>query len=281
MRFNLKSIVIIVLGNLVFALSVNFFILPYDILSGGVAGVALIFNKLFNWDTVIVIDLLVVITFIMSWVFLGKEFTAKTLISSIVYPIFITALAKIDYTIEADPILMAAIGGAIGGAGLSIVLKENASTGGMDVPAIIIHNLSKVPLAKVMFVMDCVVVLMGLVSYSPAEVMLGILYIYTCNAVIDRMIVPKANTAVSLFIISDHQQEICDYIHNALERGTTIIAAKGGYTKENKDVIMTVISKAQYGQLEKEIDKIDKYAFVIISDAKEIKGEGFTYEYRV
>ncbi|MDO4377858.1 MAG: YitT family protein [Erysipelotrichia bacterium] len=281
MKFDFKSIVTIILGNLIFAVSVNFFVLPYDVLSGGVAGIALIVNKIFNWNTVIVIDSLIIITFIMAMLFLGKEFTLKTVISSIVYPIFITLLSKIDYFIVADPILIAVMGGAIGGIGLSIVLKQNASTGGMDVPAIIIHNITHLPLAKVMFLLDSFVVLMGVISYSVEEVMLGIVYVYICNAVINKMIVPKTDSAVSLFIISDHQKDICAYIHNVLERGTTIINAKGGYTNENKEVIMTVISKAQYNNLEKEIEKIDKYAFVIISDAKEIKGEGFTYEYRV
>ncbi len=281
MKFSLKSVFIIILGNLIFALSVNYFVLPYDILSGGVAGIALILNSLFGLNTVLVIDALVIITFIMGWFFLGKEFSIKTVLSSIVYPLFITVLSQFPYAIEADPILMAVIGGAIGGVGLSIVLKENASTGGMDVPSIIIHNYTHIPLSHIMFIMDGIVVLMGLISYSAAQVMLGILYIYVCNAVIDKMIVPKANSAVSLLIISNHQDEICDYIHNELERGTTIIPAKGGYTSDVKEVIMTVISKGQYHKLEQEIDRIDKYAFVVISDAKEIKGEGFTYEYRV
>lgn len=281
MKFDFKSVMTIILGNLIFAVSVNFFVLPYDILSGGVAGIALILNKLFSWNTVIVIDILIVVTFVMAWIFLGKEFTVKTVISSIVYPIFITLLAKVHYNLEADPLLVAIMGGAIGGIGLSIVLKQDASTGGMDVPSIIIAKYTHIPLAHVMFALDSFVVLMGIISFSVEKVMLGILYIYVCNAVVNKMIVPKTDSAVSLFIISDHQQEICDYIHNILERGTTIINAKGGYTNEKKDVIMTVISKAQYNNLEKEIEKIDKYAFVIISDAKEIKGEGFSFEYRV
>lgn len=281
MKFDFKSVITIILGNLIFAVSVNFFVLPYDILSGGVAGIALILNKLFSWNTVIVIDILIIATFIMAWIFLGRDFTVKTVISSIVYPVFITLLAKVQYNLEADPLLVAIMGGAIGGIGLSIVLKQDASTGGMDVPSIIIAKYTHIPLAHVMFALDSFVVLMGIISFSIEKVMLGILYIYVCNAVVNKMIVPKTDSAVSLFIISDHQQEICDYIHNILERGTTIINAKGGYTNEKKDVIMTVISKAQYNNLEKEIEKIDKYAFVIISDAKEIKGEGFSFEYRV
>ena len=96
-----------------------------------------------------------------------------------------------------------------------------------------------------------------------------------------KFIIPKNQSAVSLFIISECKEEICQYIHDELSRGTTIIKAKGGYTNNEKDVILTVIEKKQYRQLEKELEKIDKHAFVIISDAKEIKGEGFTYEYRI
>ena len=120
-----------------------------------------------------------------------------------------------------------------------------------------------------------------MVAFSVEKVLLGIVFIYTCNAIINKFIIPKNQSAVSLFIISECKEEICQYIHDELSRGTTIIKAKGGYTNNEKDVILTVIEKKQYRQLEKELEKIDKHAFVIISDAKEIKGEGFTYEYRI
>ncbi len=93
--------------------------------------------------------------------------------------------------------------------------------------------------------------------------------------------VPKSNEAIALYIITSETEKIKEYIHNNLYRGTTILQAKGGYTNEDREVIMTVVKRNQYNSLNKYIEEVDPYAFVIVSDAKEIKGEGFTYEYRV
>lgn len=271
----------VIFGNFIYALCVKLVVLPYDVLSGGCAGLALILNKLFNVDVTITLDILIIACFLLGLIFLGKEFSMKTLLSSIVYPVFITILSPLDLYIEADPILMAVAGGAIAGIGLCVVLREDASTGGTDIPSIIVSNLLNIPVGYVLFFFDGVIALLGVVAFSVEKVLLGIVFIYTCNAIINKFIIPKNQSAVSLFIISKCKDEICQYIHDELSRGTTIIRAKGGYTNEDKDVILTVIEKNQYRQLEKQLEKIDKHAFVIISDAKEIKGEGFTYEYRV
>ena len=93
--------------------------------------------------------------------------------------------------------------------------------------------------------------------------------------------VPKSNEAVALYIITEKKQDICEFIHIDLSRGTTLLQGKGGFTEQDKDIILTVVSKNQYVTLSNFIEKTDPYAFVIVSDAKEIKGQGFTYEYRV
>lgn len=271
----------IILGNFIYALCVKLVVIPYDVLSGGCAGLGLIFNKLFGFDLTITIDVLIIACFLLGVVFLGKEFSMKTLLSSIVYPMFITILSYVDIYIEADPILMAVAGGAVAGFGLMIVLREDASTGGTDIPSIIVSRLLNVPVGYVLFFFDGVIALLGIVAFSFEKVLLGIVFIYTCNAIINKTIIPKNQSAVSLFIISDHYKEISKYIHDELNRGSTFLKGKGGYTNEEKEVILTVIEKKQYRQFEKKIEEIDPHAFIIISDAKEIKGEGFTYEYRV
>ncbi|MGI6508980.1 MAG: YitT family protein [Erysipelotrichaceae bacterium] len=281
MSERIKSILLIILGNFIFAIAVVYFVLPYNILSGGVAGVGIIVEQLFDISATITIDILVVSTFIMGFLFLGKEFALKTIISSIVYPIFITVLSYFPYHVEADILLIVIYGGILTGVGLSLVLREEASTGGMDVPAIIIHKYTGLPLHIAFFIVDAITALVGVLVFSVQDVMIGLVFVYIYNVVINKMMVPKSGRAVSLFIISEKKDEINTYIHDKLNRGTTVVPVKGGYTEEEKEAIMTVVSKQQYHQLEKVIEKIDKFAFVIVADAKEIKGEGFTFEVRV
>ncbi|HPW52735.1 MAG TPA: YitT family protein, partial [Erysipelotrichaceae bacterium] len=251
------------------------------ILSGGVAGIGIIVEQLSGISATIVIDILVISTFILGYLVLGKEFALKTFISSIVYPIFITVLSYFPYHIEADPYMIVIYGGILTGIGLSLVLREDASTGGMDVPSIIMHRYTGMPLHIAFFIVDSITALVGVLVFSIQDVMVGIVFVYLYNSVINKMMVPKTDRAVSIFIISEKKDEINEYIHTKLDRGTTLVPVKGGYTDENREAIMTVVSKQQYHNLEKVIEKIDKFAFVVVSDAKEIKGEGFTYDIRV
>ena len=273
---NWKNYLIVILGNLLLAISVSYFVLPYDILSAGVAGIAIILRALFNCDTTLVIDLLVIGFFIMGYFFLGRDFTIKTALSSVVYPVFITILGKIPVHIEADKLLIAIFGGAIAGLGIGMVIKVGASTGGTDIPPMIIHKYTGWPIALLIGIMDGILVLGGLIAYSVQDVMIGLVYIIISNSIIDKVVVPRAG-AVKLLIISEKYEEICLYIHDRLDRGTTILEGRGGYTGTNRPVVMTVVSLAQYNMLSEELAGIDPEAFVIVSDARDVKGEGFSY----
>ncbi|MGI6607806.1 MAG: YitT family protein [Erysipelotrichaceae bacterium] len=281
MSEKVKSILLIILGNFIFSIAIVYFVLPYNILSGGCAGIAIILEETFGMNPTAVIDFLVVSTFISGYFLLGKEFALKTFISSLVYPLFLTVLSYFPYHIEADPIIITVYAGVLTGIGLSLVLREDASTGGMDIPAIALHKYTGLSLPVTMFIIDAIIAVVGILVFSIQDVMNGLVYVYLYNSVINKMMVPKTDRAVSLFIISEKKDEINEYIHDKLERGTTLVPVKGGYTADDKEAIMTVVSKQQYHQLEKVIEKIDKFAFVIVADAKDIKGEGFTYEIRV
>ena len=281
MKNTIKDIIVVLFGNFLLAASVVFFVIPNSILSGGVAGIAVITKELFAFPENIVIDICVISAFILGAIVLGREFTIKTALSSIIYPIFLELLLKIPINFELEMMLSCIFGGAIAGIGIGLVFRHNASTGGTDVPCIIIAKYTGINVSTVVMAMDVLVCLAGLVAYGIQEVLYGVVYIYCSSYAINRVMVPKTDEAVALYIISSECRKICDYIHVDLFRGTTIINATGGYTNEKRDVILTVVSKSQYMALTNFVEKTDPYAFVIVSDAKEIKGEGFTYEYRV
>lgn len=259
------------------ALSVEFFVLPYDILSGGVAGIAVIVTKFINVDGQVVIDILVIALFIIGALVLGREFALKTFLCSLTYPIFLRLLASIHYNLEVSKLLACIYGGAIAGAGIGIVLRFDASTGGTDIPPLIVHKYTGWSIAVLMWVMDAAICVAGLVAYGVEDVLLGIIYIYLSSYAINKVVVPKTDEAVALQIISDKKPEICDFIHDKLKRGTTIMPARGGYTNVEKEVILTIVYKNQYRQLLDFIEEKDPSAFVVVSSAKEVKGEGFSY----
>ncbi|MBR0385373.1 MAG: YitT family protein [Erysipelotrichaceae bacterium] len=281
MKSKAIDILVILFGNFLLAVSVAFFVLPHNILSGGVAGIAVICNALFGFAENVVIDISVVATFLLGAVVLGREFTMKTALSSLVYPIFMELLLKIEVNMEMDMMLACVFGGAIAGAGIGLVFRHNASTGGTDVPCLIIAKYTGLNISSVVMAVDALVCMAGLIAYGIEDVFFGIVYIFMSSYAINRVMVPKTDEAVALYIISSKCQEICEFIHIDLYRGTTLLNAVGGYTNEARQVILTVVSKSQYGVLTHFLEKTDPYAFVIVSDAKEIKGEGFTYEYRV
>ena len=141
MRIKIVNSLIILLGNLLLAIGVQMFILPFSILSGGVAGVAVALYPLFHIDYEIIINSLIIVLFVIGWLVLGKEFAFKTILSSISYPIFLSVISPYLPTLELDPILASVYGGLVCGVGIGLVMRCGASTGGMDIPPLILNKL--------------------------------------------------------------------------------------------------------------------------------------------
>ena len=281
MKNKILDILGILFGNFLLAVSVAYFVLPFDILSGGVAGISIITKGLWGWSPTVTIDVLVIGLFIIGAIVLGKEFALKTALSSLVYPFFLEFLVRLPVKLEIDALMAVVFGGLIAGLGVGIAFRHDASTGGTDIVSLIANKYLGVQVSTAVMVTDGIITLRGLIAYGMQDVLMGIIYIYASGVAINKVMVPKINEAVALYIITDKKKDICEYIHNVISRGTTLLHGKGGFTEQDKDIILTVVSKNQYMHLSNYIDQVDPYAFVIVSDAKEIKGEGFTYEYRV
>lgn len=276
-----KDSIIIIFGGFLLAFSVTYFVIPYDILSGGVAGTAVIISQLYGYNITWLINIFMVACFLLGLLFLGKEFALKTLLGSLSYTVSVDLLSQFPMNIEVSPLLAHVFGGVIAGIGIGLVFSHNGSTGGVDIPQLILSKMTGIELATIVLVTDGLSALAGLLVFGAEEVMLGIIYIYASSVAIDKVMVPQYGEAVAVYIISDKVEELCNFIHIDLYRGTTLIPAIGGYTQNDRKVILTVISKQEYVKLNNLIERIDPTAFVIVSEAKEIKGEGFTYEPRV
>lgn len=288
MKQNTKEILFeyawVIAGNLTLAIGVAWFILPNNVLTGGLAGIAIALEPIIHMEPELVINILTVVLFILGSLILGKKFAMKTIISTILYPLSLSLLTFISQryipqdTFQMDAYLATIYGGALMGIGIGCVFRTGASTGGMDIPPLIINKYTHVPLPTLVLIVDALTVLLGAAVYGLQAALTGILSVWVSSYMINRTMMLGGHDARNVMIVSNKYDEIMNQVHDLLERGTTILQAEGGFSKTNKPVLMVVISKKQMPKLQHMISHIDPEAFVIVMEAKEVQGLGFTYE---
>lgn len=277
---SMKDIFYVILGNIILAAGVSFFIVPNNILSGGVAGIAVAIAPVINISTTMIINGLTFILFIGGILVLGKNFAIKTLLSTILYPAFVSVFSVMSETIHitSDPMIASIYGGILVGAGVGLVFKTGASTGGMDIPPLIAHKYTHIPLATLVLITDGLTVMLGLSIYGIEPALIGLISVWTSSYMVNKMLMLGLSEAKSLMIISEKYEEILSQIATQVDRGATIINAEGGYRRDKRPVLMVVILKKQFPLVNRIITSIDPGAFVIVNDVNEVQGEGFTYD---
>lgn len=287
----LKNIALTVLGTLLLSLATSLFILPYDLVVGGMSGLAILLNAIFPlgkelWVTIVSISL-----YLLGLIFLSKDFAMKTLISAIIYPAGVAlfsplaspdALGGMFYLPGSGygdvAILLAALfGGIITGVGCAVTFLGGGSTGGVDILAFIICKyFKKLNNAHVLFSLDALIVVVALfVMHDLVLILLGIICAFVTALVIDKIFLGEDRAFVANIISVAHEQ-INKEVIERLDRTTTIISATGGYTGKNYQMLMVTFTINQYAELLGIISRNDKNAFVAIHPAHEINGEGFS-----
>ena len=270
----------VVVGTFILAIAVETFIIPYRILSGGVAGIAVALQPLLHVSATLIANSVLIILLIIGSFILGKEFLKNTVLSCIAYPIF-TSILNGRVNVVVDPILASFYGGLIAGAGVGIVLKTGASTGGMDIPPLIINKLTGIKLSTLVLITDFLTVLLGLFVYDLSAVLLGLVSVFMSSVAISKVLTINGTVSKAVQIISVKYEDILKEIDVQLERGATLLQGYGSYTGEEKRIILCVVSDRQYGTLIEIVKEIDPSAFIITTDATDMHGEGFTYGFRI
>ncbi len=270
----------VVVGTFILAIAVETFIIPYRILSGGVAGIAVALHPILHISATLIANSVLIILLIIGSFILGKEFLKNTVLSCIAYPIF-TSILSGRVNVVVDPILASLYGGLIAGAGVGIVLKTGASTGGMDIPPLIINKLTGIKLSTLVLITDFLTVLLGLFVYDLSAVLLGLVSVFASSAAISKVLTINGTVSKAVQIISVKYEDILKEIDTQLERGATLLQGYGSYTGEEKRIILCVVSDRQYGTLIEIVKEIDPSAFIITTDATDMHGEGFTYGFRI
>lgn len=272
------SIISLVIGSLIMALAMNLFLIPNKIVAGGLSGVGTVLFHLFGLPVGMTVLAMNVPLFLASWKTLGRSFGIKTLISTILLSFFIDGTAFLDVMTH-DLLLASIMGGGMTGLGLGLIFRENASTGGTDLAAKIIHKLiSFISVGQILMVVDALVVLMAALVFGQFEFALyAAVTIFVTARVIDAIII-GVNYTKAVYIISLKSEIISERILKELNRGVTELKGRGLFTGDNRPVLLCVLRSRDIPHLKQITSEEDPEGFMFISDVREALGEGFSYE---
>ena len=289
----LKQYILMTIGVMLVALSFSFFLDPYNLVIGGVGGIAIIFKQ--YMDTSLMILIINVALLILALILLGKQSCINSIYGSLMFPVFTKVFNLIyealktlnngnNLVSENNMLLITLIGAIIMGIGLGVVVKYGGTTGGTEIPQNIVFKYWKMPYSLSLFLFDGTIVLLGFIFVRDANGMLqyeyllyAIIFIYLSGLVMDQIVFRGFNKrAVS--IISEKNEEIKEKILHDFNRGVTVVNAVGGYTGEARTKLVCVLSTSQFYRLKAIINEIDPHAFYYVVRANEVGGEGFTYD---
>ena len=281
MKENVKRIsvdvLVDILGGILLTIATYSFAVPADFPMTGVSGVALIFYQLFGLPVGALTVILNIPIIICCYKTLGKQFYLKSLRSTLITSAVMDILGPHLPLYQGDLILAAICTGVLLGIGYAIIFMRGSSTGGFDfIMMAIKYYRPHLSLGKIGFALDAMVILIGAVTIGNGmdSVIYGLVLNYLYSTVLDRLISGTSSGKLTL-IISDHPREIVEEIDKLVDRGSTLLKAIGGYTGEEKEVVMCASSSKEMYAIRKRVHEIDERAFVIVVESNEVIGEGF------
>ena len=272
-----KSAAAVVVGNMLYALLVKLFLLPAGLVTGGTTGLALIAEQLWQVPISGFVFVFNVVMLILGWLVLGKAFALTTVASSILYPFFLEVCSLVfgDLVLTRDPVLCTVFFGIGIGVALGMVIRAGASTGGMDIPPLVLNKFFKLPVSVGLYAFDFTILLAQL-FFRPAEnVLYGIVMTLIYTTVIDKMLL-LGQSRTELKIISSKSREISNAIMRQVDRGVTLLHGRGGYLGNETELVLTVVSNRELIKVEKLIHQIDPECFMVVSRVSEVRGRGFS-----
>lgn len=279
---SIPELLMCVLGALMYSVAVSLFVTPLKFAAGGVTGLGILVNFLVPYiSTGMFVFIANIPLFIISWKKFGFHFIARTVFSTALVSVFIDLLAglgeKYGWFFSGDEKLVGAIfGGIIAGAGLGIVFLGGATTGGLDILARLLRlKFPHLSVGKLILICDFIVVLLsGIVYKSVESILYSIIIIFLSSLAVDYIVAGKSHSKL-LFIMTDYHEEVTKDIIALCGRGVSVIPAQGGYTGQDKKLLMCVVRTHEVSRVRKVVAKYDEKPFIIITDSSEVLGQGF------
>ena len=273
----LRDLLIIIFGNFLYAAGVVFFILPSGLITGGTTGIALSMNYFLGIPVSTFVFAFNLIMFLLGLFILGKSFALTTLVSTFCFPFALGLLQKIagDFVLTEDIFLCTLFGGICIGAAIALVIRMGASTGGMDIPPLILNKYMHIPVSITLYLADCIILVFQAIFSEKEKVLYGIVLVLIYSIVLDKLLMFGTNK-MQLKVVSSKVELIKEAIISEIDRGVTLFHGRTGYLEKETDILLSVVSNRELYKVEKLIHQIDEDAFVMVSRVSEVRGRGFS-----
>ena len=272
------SLLMVLLGNVVYALSVKLFLLPANLISCGTTGIALVVNHVTGIPISGFIFVFNMVMLAVGWWILGRMFAMTTVLSSLFYPIALELLNHLlgDVHITEDILLNTLFAGLGLGGSLGIVIRAGASTGGMDIPPLVLKKLFHIPVSVSLWAFDFCIMLSQMMFHKAEDLLYGILLLFVISFALNKMLL-LGTSRTEVKIVSQHASQIRDAILSKIDRGVTMLHGEGGYLRRDTEMILSVVSNHELPKIEQLARGIDPHCFMIVTRVTEVWGRGFTY----
>lgn len=267
----------IVFGNFLYALAVTLFIVPNQLITGGTTGLALFFNRTAGIPISAFVSVFNITMFLLgAWV-LGKQFAVTTVLSTLVYPLLLGVLegaGVVGFVME-ERLVAVLYAGLLIGAGIGVVMRAGASTGGMDIPALILKKKRNINVSATIYLCDCVILAMQMINSDAYAILYGILLILVYTLVLDKVLL-LGGARMQVKIISREYDAINRLLAEKIDCGTSLLHMETGYLHQEQNLVLAVISNRDLPRVNQLVLGVDPEAFIIVSQINEVRGRGFT-----
>ena len=269
----------ILFGNALYSLAVALFLEPSGLITGGATGIALAIGRLTGLPISGLLLFINLAMLVWGWAVLGRAFALNTLASSVLSPAFLGLFEGLlaGRVLTEDIFLCTVFSGLGIGVALGLVIRSGASTGGLDIPPLVLNKWFKLPVSATMLTFDIAVLLMQAVFSPVQQVLYGVVMVLIHTIVMDKMLMLGASRT-EVKIVSSQSDAICAAILAQLDRGVTILHGEGGYTREPSAVLLSIVANRELPRLEKLAHSIDPTCFLIVSHVTEVSGRGFSLD---
>lgn len=274
----LLSLMMVLVGNAIYALSVKLFLLPANLISCGTTGIALVVNHMTGIPISGFIFLFNMVMLAVGWWILGRKFAMTTVLSSLFYPIALEVLNRLlgDVRITEDILLNTLFAGLGLGTALGIVIRAGASTGGMDIPPLVLKKLFHIPVSVSLWTFDFCIMLTQMMFHKAEDLLYGILLLFMISYALNKMLL-LGTSKTEVKIVSQRAEEIRDAILSRIDRGVTMLHGEGGYLHRQTEIILSVVSNHEMPRIEQLARAIDPECFMIVTRVTEVWGRGFSH----
>ena len=277
-RTRMIKLAMVVFGNLLYALSVTLFILPSNVISCGTTGIGLVLEHLWNVPISGFVLVFNVIMLALGWLVLGKGFAMTTELSSLLYPVLLEICQQLlgDGGVTENMLLNTLFGGMGLGASLGIVMRAGASTGGMDIPPLILKKLFSIPVSATLWIFDFLIMLAQMSFHTPEDLLYGIVMILTISIVLNKVTM-LGTSRTEIKIVSQKSEEIRQGILSQVDRGVTLLHSEGGFLHEPTEVVLSVVATRELHRVQNLARAIDPECFMVVTQVTEVSGRGFSF----